>query len=378
MRPIRRTSTLVYYDGVQVFEGRDAIGGHYIGVMIASSGDSDRYLVAGVVPEKLRLFRTGELDLRALFLEAGHGEWILADSADGLETPVTPVRPESSDVRTQWLPDDGFFLHDRPGDDLALREARERHNTVLEVRMEPPEAAEEHRIRAETLGDLLHNMQKFVKYAYRKVVPNPRERKHDGHLMDVVVPASPGSFRVVFAAAGGSDLFGFDELAKSLEKMDAVFASGVDPKRARERMTVHSGHLAKSYIDLMGFLSKIDSGMRYAWAAPEFDSPKCGSVSKGMAAALFKELSKSENLGTERVEIVGDLHMVNRRSGSWGLETEDGIRSGKIRGDSYSLTTGLVVGKRYKFSCFEEIERSYVSGQEKEQSTLYLNNIGPA
>lgn len=120
MRPIRRTSTLVYYDGVQVFEGRDAIGGHYVGVMIASSSDSDRYLVAGIVPERLHLFRTGKIDLRSLFLEAGQDEWILADTVDGLESPVTPVRPKSSDAQMEWLPDDGFFLHDRSGDDLAL------------------------------------------------------------------------------------------------------------------------------------------------------------------------------------------------------------------------------------------------------------------
>ena len=32
MMQIRHTSTLFYYDGPQVFEARDAIGGHYIAV----------------------------------------------------------------------------------------------------------------------------------------------------------------------------------------------------------------------------------------------------------------------------------------------------------------------------------------------------------
>ena len=53
---IRHVRTLVYYDGPQVFEARDTIGGHYIAVMGAS--DEIRYLVAGVAPERLQAFLT--------------------------------------------------------------------------------------------------------------------------------------------------------------------------------------------------------------------------------------------------------------------------------------------------------------------------------
>ena len=74
MRPIGQISTLVYYDGVQVFEGLDSVGGHYVGVLIDDSGAADRYLVAGVAPERLRQFRAGAIELRTSFLEAGPGE----------------------------------------------------------------------------------------------------------------------------------------------------------------------------------------------------------------------------------------------------------------------------------------------------------------
>ena len=64
MKTIRHTATLFYYDGPQVFEARDAIGGHYVAVMVEPQGEQDRYLVAGVAPERLRQFRSGTLDLR--------------------------------------------------------------------------------------------------------------------------------------------------------------------------------------------------------------------------------------------------------------------------------------------------------------------------
>ena len=47
MMHIRHASTLFYYDGPQVFEARDAIGGHYVAVLAPSDGADDRYLVAG-------------------------------------------------------------------------------------------------------------------------------------------------------------------------------------------------------------------------------------------------------------------------------------------------------------------------------------------
>ena len=111
MRPISQIRTLLCYDGVQVFEGLDSVGGHHVGVLIDDSGVADRYLVAGVAPERLRLFRAGAVDLRTLFLEAGPDEWLLADIADGFQAPLTPFRPEDPGACRALLPEEGFVLH---------------------------------------------------------------------------------------------------------------------------------------------------------------------------------------------------------------------------------------------------------------------------
>jgi hypothetical protein len=52
MKTIRHTATLFYYDGPQVFEARDPIGGHYVAVMVEPQDGKDRYLVTGVAPER--------------------------------------------------------------------------------------------------------------------------------------------------------------------------------------------------------------------------------------------------------------------------------------------------------------------------------------
>src|SRR5271165_6241073 len=97
MKTIRHTATLFYYDGPQVFEARDGIGGHYVAMMVEPEGDQDRYLVAGVAPERLRQFRSGALDLRSLLAEAGEGEWFLATVAAGLQAGLL-LLPQTGSV----------------------------------------------------------------------------------------------------------------------------------------------------------------------------------------------------------------------------------------------------------------------------------------
>ena len=90
MKTVKPADTLYYYDGPQVLEARDAIGGHYIAVMVQRLDDYDRYLVAGVAPERLRQFRSGTLDLRTLLVDADEQhEWYLASAPAGPEQPMT-------------------------------------------------------------------------------------------------------------------------------------------------------------------------------------------------------------------------------------------------------------------------------------------------
>jgi len=113
-KTIRHTTTLYYYDGPQVFEARDSIGGHYIAVMVEPVGEKNCYLVAGVEPERLRQFRLGTVDLRALLVERGEPDWYLATAEAGLASPLD-LRPQDSQlVSYAHLPEPGFLLHDRP------------------------------------------------------------------------------------------------------------------------------------------------------------------------------------------------------------------------------------------------------------------------
>ena len=375
MKTVHHTQTLFYYDGPQVFEARDVIGGHYVAVMIEPENGHDRYLVAGVAPERLRQFRAGTLDLRSLLTQGGEGEWYLATVEAGLDQPLSLVAQSISLVDSGLLPDAGFVLHDSPATDVALQEARERNNLVLEIAVEPPEAAQEHRIRVPTLVGLLGHVQMLVKHAYGAALRElPLEARRaidrsDAHLLDVVIPAAPGSFRVFLEATKSPNLFGHSELGRALERVDALFESAGNPQAALAAVKAHRGHLAGAYLRLLRFLVLHKTGLRYSWAEPTFTQPKRGNITEADAGPFVDALSGISNLCAEAVDLTGILEKADVVSGTWRLASEEGAFSGRIKEGGPSLE-GLKIGGSYRFSCVEEIEE--VEGTGREQRTLYL------
>lgn len=380
MKSIHYNRTLFYYDGPQVIEARDSIGGHYIAVMLDAEEQNDRYLVVGVSPEGLRQFRAGMLDLRKL-MESGDQESWHTTTVTNLNEPLELVQQQGILSESGLLPEKGFVLHDHPSEEIALKEARERHNLVLEVAVEPPEAAEIHRIRVITLIDLLAHVQTMIKHAYgaalRELGSDVRKGidKTNAHLLDVIIPAAPGSFRVIMEAVQPPDMLGQNELSRALGKIDKLFADSGDPQKTLEEARNNRGHLAGAYLRLLRFLVNHKTGFRYSWAEPEFNESRHYAVTEGQAGPLVEVLSGISNLGSETVVLVGSIEKANRRNGTWGILTDDGIFSGQVRDGGPSLE-GLKIGSRYKFECIEEIEE--IEGTGREQRTLYLTQYEPA
>ena len=379
MKTIQPTESLVYYDGVEIFAGQDPIGGHYVGMRIDTTGEVDHYMVTGVSPERLRLFRSGVLDLRTLFLEAPGGEWFITQ-ADGEPGQPLVLEPQSGSLlATDFLPEEGYLLEDVSVDDLALQQARERGNVVFEFSTEPPETATGHRIRMMTLAGLLIRLQTVMRHAYSNAVHDLSSsvKNHidttNAYLMDVVVPATAGSYRVILEAAKPPDMFGSGELVRGLRRMDEVFASADNPDAAQELLQAHRGHLAGAYINLLRFLADHETGLRYGWADPAFSEVRHGGVSEVVARQLAESLSSITSLATETVKLVGAFVRVNLETGDWGLLTDDGRRVGKV-GDNGPSLYGLITNKRYRFDCVEDIE---VDAVGREKHTLYLQNIDP-
>lgn len=375
MKTIHHHQTLFYYDGPQVIEARDAIGGHYVAVMVESEDEHDRYLVTGVPPGLLRDFRSGRTDLRSVMIIGGEPEWYLTSIKEGLDGPLKLEVQTGNIGDSGFLPSQGFMLHSKPTNELALEEARTRNNLVMEVSVEPPESAQDHRIRVSTLVGLLGHVQTFVKHAYgaalRDLSLETRRAidRSEAHLLDVVIPAATGSFRVVLEAVKQPDLLGKNELERALERVDALFAHASNPPAALAAVKDHRGHLAGAFLRLLRFLAQHKTGFYYSWAQPSLARSNSGGISEADVGPLVETLSGISNLTSEAVDLKGALERADVVSGAWRLQTQEGAFSGKIKDGGPSLE-GLKLGASYHFSCVEEIEE--IEGTGREQRTLFL------
>ena len=378
MKTIKASEILDYYDGIEIFAGRDEIGGYYVGVRSDVQGDYDRYLVVGVRPDRLREFRSGVLDLRKLLLEAPEREWYITLAAMAYGDPMPLVPQEMPLEQSEYLPSPGFFALDSIRiDDRVLQEAQQRNTVMFEFSVEPPEASAEHRIRAATLGTILIHVQTLVKYAYRTALRDvPSSVRHllstdDGDLMDVVVPSEAGSFRVLLES-GSRRCNAFDnaELSRALERLDEMFAVAHRPQNAHEVLKSYRGHFAGSYIKLINFLASQQTGLQYAWASPVSEKAQHGGISEAAARELSDLLSNKTNLAPTEVILTGKLIRANSATGKWGLLTEKGSRSGECISDGPTLD-GMTIGRHYQFVCEEDIE----VGVSRNKATLILKTF---
>ena len=172
MKTIRHTATLFSYDGPQVLEARDPIGGHYLALAVDAPAVRDRYLVVGVPPERLRQFRAGTLDLREMVTDAGREEWYLATVTAGLDRPLEIERQTTPIEESGLLPDAGFLLPDPLPETPARGDTRKRYQLRLTGLREG-----EGQIRAAHLQRVLDALLKTAERAIHLLATGAGSRK---------------------------------------------------------------------------------------------------------------------------------------------------------------------------------------------------------
>ncbi len=379
MKTVTPNTVLDYYDGIQIFTANDDIGGQYICTMVGTEGDYGRYLIAGVSPANLHLFRCGEMDLRTLLLESPPYERFITIASGTFSDSLNLTALKESLEHSSLLPQKGFFLEEEPIEDQLVSEARARNNLVLEIITTPPEASSGHRMRANALGRLILRIQNLVRRAYSAEIRDMKRSVHhhvgmnNVPLLDVTVPSAIGSYRIVMESAYPSDMYGYSELSRAMKRVDRVFATGNDPATAHLGLQEHRGHLAGSYIKLMRLLADSDTGLRYRWAAADSSTSSTYGVTRSQASQLADALESLTALSTETVMLAGKLEQANDRLGTWCIADGDGYRHYGKSKDPSELD-GLVIGKSYEFACVESIE---IDGTGKEKRKLVLQTLKP-
>ncbi len=380
MRTIQHTVTLDYYDGPIVFEGRDRIGGIYIAVAGPDHGINPVYAVVGVSPENLYDFRNGKVDLRTLMLKAGSEEWFLASPNDSTEE--FSLEPQFSELdASEYLPGSGYKLDSGISSDVAVLDAAQRRQSlVIELKVEPPESENDHRIQLASLVQLLDLTRKLVSHACKaarieaNTIRNSKTRSVKAPALDVVVPTLPGSFCMLLEERSEGQNSEENELAQGLRRIDSLFDhfGTRNVKLTEQHFRLVDQHLATTYMKLLNFLKQGKVGFLYTWAEPNFSRTHQRSIAAAQAIRLSNSIADLRKREFEEVMLQGQLVKADLKTGSWCLEFGKELYRGKLAVDP-SILDGLTVGNRYTFTCREEIET--VGATDRELKARYLLDV---
>ncbi len=378
MKRIYHKNTLLYYDGIQVFDAQDDIGGNYIGVLVDTAESSqDHYLVVGIAPAELQRLRLAEIDLRAAIMGRPGTEWFLTSPAAGAEGSLE-LEGRAGDIPEEYLPGEGLLLGARSAGSTcsAFNEARSRNTVALELSIESLVPSEQHRVPLGVLTGVLTNFGSLLKHAYYRARqgasgPGASAGRCDWRrIFDVAVPALPGSVKVLLLAPESPGLFGQTGVAEALDIVDKLAATASDPDNAIRRVKEYQGHTAGAFLRLVQFAAESELSLAYTWASPDRADVSSASISRPQAAALAEVLASSEKLGTEVKTLTGTLRKVDADKGEWRLKSHtDGEEySGKI-GAGVSLSK-VIIDSEYTFVCEETTEFALTSGKETQKLTL--------
>ncbi|MGC1376995.1 MAG: DUF6575 domain-containing protein [Anaerolineales bacterium] len=375
-------ATLIYYDGVQLFTGKDQLGTQYICLLVEQGDQGDRFLCAPISQGKLSAFYHSGVDLRDIFIFPESDELFLIETEDilqknlELQAVVEPV-PEG------WLPDTGF-IYEKPveGADTIVSQSKEKNRAIISLSVNPPEALEETKITTNHLIDVLAIYQTLVKHAYNKVSKGVKGIVKEVLSVDnqsdlSVIGFSPGSFTIHFESETRADLVGYVDIAKGLQCIDEMTQSLEDTKQALEVIKKYKGHLAKAYLRLLEIISQRNIPVKYIWTIPEYQQPIAYSINQQRAKEVYKELIKIEKLGVENIEFVGKFTKADVIHKKWAAETLDQkVYSGRLGKSKNISLSGVVMDQQfYRFVCEETSEE--VTGTGQERTNLYLVDFEP-
>ncbi|MDE0092967.1 MAG: hypothetical protein OXO49_00455 [Gammaproteobacteria bacterium] len=369
-------STLFYYDGPKVIEARDEIGGHYLGTVFDSESNGFKYLIVGVNPARLYALRRGEVDLCTLMKESSEFGWYTCETYC-LEDPLILQDQGTIPVPDEKLPVEDFYLSEPINQqNPALLEATNRENFVLQLKIQPKDYHQRNRLSVRCHSELIVGLEEL----FKSVTDQPRTTHEKSAVgLDVVASATPGSL-IVLLEASKTDVDIFDPphrlLIKALEQVDDVVRCTDEVEHIRKIAKNHGVDFAKKFIRILKVLNRSKVDLSYSWAEPRFQSNDSNQFKFSVAKKLVHSMQKRsrEILETKTHIVQGSFVSFSQQSGTWGLNTDDGVIKGKIDKDKlHNGLDGLVVGKSYIFEC--TATHTFGLALTNEEPTLVLQRI---
>jgi hypothetical protein len=370
--------TLVYYDSPQLFISVDTIGTKYICLLSEQNTSNDLILIAPVSNSRLKTFLLGSVELKEVFIKPEAQYLFIGEISDYNNRFFNANSILLNQVKSEWLPDEGFYLQDYLIEqDELMSDAREKSRGVVYLSLNNEETKYESKFNSIKLAEALISFQSVVKYAYKRAIksfsPTQKKKYSDPsyYLLDTYA-FTPGSFKVKLQSNALSNMLGESELSRALFIIDELVETIDNPEISLELLTNYKGHLANTYIKFLETITHINTSFSYQWGSAAAKKSVKKTITQEKAAELYDLFNTKEYLQEETVDLVGVIEKVDASYGSWRLVDDEGQKhTGKIKDNSGITLKGVIIMKRkYNFTCIEKIVEILGTGEEKVELQL--------
>lgn len=371
---------LFYYDGPQVLVAQDGFNTQFLCMLVEQNKKEDRFLCVPCTTTRVVSLRKGEIELRSIFTNPEREASSFLSTFKENKLVISDLLGE--EIPEGWLPEPGLFLEpdEIEDEEEIVRLAHEQRRAFIQVSLDPPEAREESKIKAESLSVILNSFQKLVKHAYKKAISvlssiqRCQLTEEDNFRLDVCAFSKEGSFVFRLQSATKSDLANEVEVSRALTKVIDLCNNIGNIEKTTEIVKENKGHLANAFIRFLEVLVNTDSSVEMSLAEPSSKKTKRISVRRKEAELLYNELNSKKELGVEENSFIGGVTQVNIKTGTWTIQNEEDNHpyNGSIKEGSNVSLSGIVIDKnRYRFDCEEHLEAVTGTGKEKTSYQLY-------
>lgn len=360
---------LFYYDGPQVLEARDSIGGHYI--LLAIDQPVGQFCAVGVSPESLRQFKRGEVDLLSLFENRTRDRsWHIVDQSMVNPDLFEEISAHVGEVYADYLPEEGFYLEPKKSGSALVDLAHETKQLAIELILDPPDATD-HRIRLESIGQVLIGIQRVVDYSFKAILrdgPDDSGKSSSSSLQ--LAGISSGSVKLAIYSEEVS-MFGGSHLSPAMKLVESLLRSASDPTLVVKLLRSYPGHLSTTFVKFLETLVELETPIQLTWASALSDEVNMVALSTREARAALEGIRKVVYEAGEIRIVKGILKKIDLDSGAWRIGSGRNAVHGKTADGGPSLSS-LVAGEYYVFTCNEHLE---ISSSGRDRKTLFLEKI---
>ena len=368
---LKIVETFEYYDQPVLFSCKNAAGRLYLVVAADENERNETWLYAGVSEERLKLIRSGSIDLHDAFADPEDGflvrEIVPYNNQTGLQTDfvqpdqisedMLPIPGERLNLKTDTLP-----ALSSP-EEFARSQKREILNLTLNFEgvfmTEAPAVA-----LSKILGTLqdVFNTIGMIHSDLSQVTEDIR-RKMGISLIGV----GAGSFDIRLASTEIVDLFNDSDFGSAFGNAIQRFLNLLDAGSNQEKLKRLLGPLGlrveNSYTKFLKSLNESVIDTKFTWVSPNPQRGGTADLSKLQLRAAIEILERFQKAEPVTFDITGTLMGAFLKSKKFEIETTEKTYTGDIADEALEAVSTATLSREYTAQMQETTEKSETTGE---------------